>query len=63
MEIDGKKLVVRPATVIPPEILKVLWKDPQEKRYVKRVIQNLVREFEQPVDATRCYTLMTDLLL
>lgn len=64
MEIDGKKLVVRPATtVIPPEILRVLWKDPQEKRYVKSVIQNLVREIEQPLDATRCHTLMTDLLV
>ncbi|KAG7583075.1 RNA-binding domain superfamily [Arabidopsis suecica] len=64
MEIDGKKLVVRPATtVIPPEILRVLWKDPQEKRYVISVIQNLVREIEQPLDATRCHTLMTDLLV
>ncbi|CAL9222017.1 unnamed protein product [Arabidopsis halleri] len=63
MEIDGKKLVVRPATtVIPPVILRVLWKDPQEKRYVKSVIHNLVREIEQPLDATRCRTLMTDLL-
>ncbi|OAP03773.1 hypothetical protein AXX17_AT3G25290 [Arabidopsis thaliana] len=64
MEIDGKKLVVRPATtVIPPEILRVLWKDPREKRYVKSVIQNLVREIEQPLDATRCHTLITELLL
>ncbi|XP_010466671.1 PREDICTED: uncharacterized protein LOC104746834 isoform X2 [Camelina sativa] len=64
MEIDGNKLVVRAAaTVIPPEILRVLWNDPQEKRYVKSVIRNLVREIEQPIDATSCHTLMADLLL
>ncbi|ESQ47488.1 hypothetical protein EUTSA_v10020149mg [Eutrema salsugineum] len=52
MEIDGMKWVVRPATtVIPHEILKVLWEDPQGKRYVKGLIQNLVREIEQPLDA------------
>ncbi|XP_010488394.1 PREDICTED: uncharacterized protein LOC104766250 isoform X2 [Camelina sativa] len=63
-EIDGNKLVVRAAkTVIPPEILRVLWKDPKEKRFVKSVIRNLVREIEQPIDATSCHTLTADLLL
>lgn len=46
------KWVARPATVIPHEILRVLWKDPQEKRYVKGLIQNMVREIEQPLDAS-----------
>ncbi|EOA29928.1 hypothetical protein CARUB_v10013033mg [Capsella rubella] len=63
MEVDGNKLVVRAATaVIPPEILSLLWRDPQGKRYVKSVIRNLVREIEQPIDATSYHTLMQDLL-
>lgn len=62
-KVDGMKWVVRPATsVIPPEILKALWEDPKEKRYVKSVIQNLVREIEQPLDVTRSHTLVEDLL-
>lgn len=60
-EVDGMKWLARPAPVIPPEILKVLWEDPQEKRYVKGLIQNLVREIEQPLDVTRSYALVTDL--
>ncbi|KFK39624.1 hypothetical protein AALP_AA3G268000 [Arabis alpina] len=51
-EINGMKWVVRPATVIPHEILRVLWKDPQEKRYVKDLFQNMVREIEQPLDTS-----------
>ncbi|KAL0899233.1 hypothetical protein Bca101_083194 [Brassica carinata] len=50
-ERNGKKWVVRPAiTVIPPEIMKVLWEDSQGKRYVKDLIKNMVRETEQPLD-------------
>ncbi|VVA98584.1 unnamed protein product [Arabis nemorensis] len=58
MEIDGMKWVVRPAPVIPHEILRVLWKDPQEKRYVKGLIQNMVREIEQPLDASHISAFM-----
>ncbi|CAH8362307.1 unnamed protein product [Eruca vesicaria subsp. sativa] len=49
-EINGKKWVVRPATtVIPHEILKVLWEDPHGKSYVKGLIKTMVREIEQPL--------------
>lgn len=59
------KWVVRPSkAVIPHEILRVLWKDPQEKRYVKGLIQSMVKEIEQPLDASRiAATLVTNLLL
>ncbi|KAL1210756.1 hypothetical protein V5N11_032300 [Cardamine amara subsp. amara] len=63
-QIDGMKWVVQAATtVIPPEILTVLWEDPKEKRYVKSVIQNLVREIEKPLDVTCSHTLVRDLVV
>lgn len=61
-ERNGKKWVVRPATtVIPPEILKVLWEDPHGKRYVKGLIKDTVREIEQPVDAAALFSLCSAL--
>ncbi|CAA7012936.1 unnamed protein product [Microthlaspi erraticum] len=65
-EVDGMKWVARPAPVIPPEMIKVLWEDPQGKRYVKDLIQSLVKEIEQPLDVnhlTRSHALVTDLVL
>ncbi|KAJ4894381.1 RNA-binding (RRM/RBD/RNP motifs) family protein [Raphanus sativus] len=60
-ERNGKKWVVRPATVIPHEILKVLWEDPQGMRYVKGLIKNMVREIEQPLDAAALSSLCSAL--
>lgn len=61
-ERNGKKWVVRPATtVIPNEILKVLWEDPQGMRYVKGLIKDMVREIEQPLDSAALSSLCSAL--
>ncbi|XP_009102625.1 uncharacterized protein LOC103828748 [Brassica rapa] len=61
-ERNGKKWVVRPATtVIPHEILKVLWEDPQGMRYVKGLIKDMVREIEQPLDSAALSSLCSAL--
>ncbi|KAM4127382.1 hypothetical protein ACJW30_02G085900 [Castanea mollissima] len=38
MEVDGHRLIARPAPVFPPEILQALWSRPNERRHVLAVM-------------------------
>ncbi|XP_059650858.1 uncharacterized protein LOC132296876 [Cornus florida] len=42
--IDGQQLLARPATVVPPEILCMLWNQPGARRHVKAMVNSLVEK-------------------
>lgn len=47
---DGKQWVVQPAPVFPPEILRVLWSQPDEKRRLKDIMCSYLHELgEKPL--------------
>ncbi|KAF3456753.1 hypothetical protein FNV43_RR01407 [Rhamnella rubrinervis] len=45
LKVDGKKWIAQPAPVFPPEMLKLLWTQPEERKHVisvlRRLLQNL----------------------
>ncbi|XP_010551682.1 PREDICTED: hyphally regulated cell wall protein 3 [Tarenaya hassleriana] len=57
-EMEGKKMKVRPAPVIPPDVLSILMKDPQGKRYANEVIHGLVRSLQHPLEVIPISTLV-----
>ncbi|KAK9289289.1 hypothetical protein L1049_017765 [Liquidambar formosana] len=53
MKVHGCQLLVQPAPVYPPDILQILWSQPDGRRHVKAVMHNLCQKLEvNPINTT-----------
>ncbi|KAL6954949.1 hypothetical protein U1Q18_044391 [Sarracenia purpurea var. burkii] len=48
LKVCGSQWIAQPAPVFPPEVLHVLWKDPDGRRHLKSQIQSLLQKLEEP---------------
>jgi hypothetical protein len=48
--VDGHQWVAQPAPVFPPEVLQVLWSQPDGRKHVIAAIHSLLRNLGGPID-------------
>ncbi|KAM7278781.1 hypothetical protein ACFE04_005915 [Oxalis oulophora] len=53
LSVNDLRLHARPAPAFPPEIMKVLWSHPDERRHVLAVIQRLIRNLDGSCDSSK----------
>lgn len=50
MVVDDHRWVAQPAPVFPPEVLQVLWSQPDERKHVIAAIRSLLLNLGGPID-------------
>ncbi|KAK6929756.1 hypothetical protein RJ641_003850 [Dillenia turbinata] len=51
MESNGGRWTAQPAPIFPRKIFKVLWNQPEGRRYLKSTIQELIKTIEKPLNS------------
>lgn len=41
-EVDGQQLVAKPAPIYPPDVLKVLWSQPEGRKHLKTTFNSML---------------------